>query len=59
MSKMPDNLLINLPILAKACSVCRHFGSTTVTGVTAHVPNIGDIGVFSAVQFGARWTLWR
>ena len=27
-----DNLLVNLPILAKACSVCHHFGST-MTGM--------------------------
>ena len=55
---MPDNLLINLPTLAKACSVCRRFGST-MTGMTRHAPNVGNIGVFSAVQFGNSWTLWR
>ena len=55
---MPDNLIINLPILAKACSVYSRFGST-MTGMTTHAPNVGNIGVYSAVQFGASWTLWR
>ena len=55
---MPDNLIINLPILAKACSVYSRFGSA-MTGMTTHAPNVGNIGVYSAVQFGASWTLWR
>ena len=54
---MPDNLIINLPILAKACSVYSRFGSA-MTGMTTHAPNVGNIGVYSAVQFGASWTLW-